>query len=91
MDLKEKELEEAAEKKKRDDLEKKEKKEVAKKLRKKQKKKEKAKKAAESSGIPDVAEMLREEKGTDGNSEGKLSEASKALACQHLKEKCKGK
>ncbi len=60
-------------------------------MRKEQKKKEKAKKAAESGGAQDAVEMLREEKGTDGDSEGELSEASKAQACQYLKEKCKGK
>ncbi len=69
MDLKAKELADAAvklkeqekamEQKKKDDLEKKEKKDAAKKLRKKQKKKEKAKKAIESSGVQDAAELLR--------------------------------
>ncbi len=38
---------------------------------------EKAKKATESGKLPDAAELLREEKGTDGDSEGELSEASK--------------
>ncbi len=78
VDLKEKELEEAAEKKRKDDLEKKEKKDTARKLRKEQKKKEKGEKAAESAGAQDVVEMLREEKGTNGDSEGKLLEALKA-------------
>ncbi len=91
VDLKEKELEEATEKKRKDNLEKKEKKEAAKKLRKEQKKKEKAKKAAESGGAQDAVEMLREEKGTDGDSEGELSEALKVQAHQYLKEKHEGK
>ncbi len=91
-DLKEKELEEAMEKKKKDDLEKKEKKDAARKLRKEQKKPEKSKKVTESSGLLDVAELLlQEEKGTNGDSEGELSEASKVHALQQLKEKHEGK
>ncbi len=82
---------EAAEQKKKDDLRKKEKKDAARKLRKEQKKKEKVEKPAESVRLPDVAELLREEKGTDGDSEGELSEASKVQAHQYLKEKREGK
>ncbi len=89
--LKAKELEEAVEKKRKDDLEKKEKKDAVRKLRKEQKKQEKAKKATESSRLPNVVELLREEKETDGDSEGELLEVSKAHALQHLKEKCEGK
>ncbi len=90
-DLKEKELDEAAEKKRKDDLAKKERKEAVKKLRKEQKKKEKAEKAAESVRLPDAAELLREEKGTDGDSEGELSEVSRVQARQYLREKRDGK
>ncbi len=70
---------------------KKERKEAAKKLRKEQKKKEKAAKAAESVRLLDAAELLREEKGTDGDSEGELSEASRVRARQYLREKHDGK
>ncbi len=90
-DLKEKELEEATEKKRTDDLVKKERKEAARKLRKENKKKEKAEKAAESVRLPDAAELLREEKGTDGDSEGELSEALREQVHQYLKEKHDGK
>ncbi|KAK0244463.1 hypothetical protein EDD85DRAFT_945778 [Armillaria nabsnona] len=90
-DLKEKKLAEATEKKRKDDLVKQEKKDAVKKLRKEQRKKEKAEKAVESVRLPDVAELLREEKGTNGDSEGELSEASKAQAHQFLKEKCEEK
>ncbi len=48
-------------------------------------------KAAESIRLSDAAELLREEKGTDGDSEGELSEASKVQAHQYLKEKHEGK
>ncbi len=79
------------EKKRKDDLEKKEEKNAVRKLRKERKKEEKAKKAMESGKLLDAVELLREEKRTDGDSEGELSEASKAQAHQYLKEKCKGK
>ncbi len=47
--------------------------------------------ATESSRLPDAVELLWEEKGTNGDSEGELLEASKAHALQQLKEKCEGK
>ncbi len=77
-----KEQEKAVEKKKKDDLKK-----NKKKLRKEQKK-EKAAKSSESGGI--MAE-LQEEKGTDVDIEGELSEVSKAVALQRLGEKREGK
>ncbi|SJL00829.1 uncharacterized protein ARMOST_04143 [Armillaria ostoyae] len=87
-----KEQQDAAEKKKKDDLRKKEKeeKEAAKKQRKEQKKAEKAAKAAESDKGKDAAaaaELLREERGTDADTEGEQSEASEAKALQKLREK----
>ncbi len=45
----------------------------------------------ESGGAQDAVEMLREEKGTDGDSEEELSEALKVQAHQYLKEKHEGK
>ncbi len=44
--------------------------------------------------LEEAMEKKRKEKGTDGDSEGELSEVPKVLkaqACQYLKEKCKGK
>ncbi len=86
-----KEQAEATDQQKKNDLRKKEKKDAARKLRKEQKKKKKATKTSESGRLPDVEELLREEKGTDGDSEGELSEASKVQAHQYLKEKCEEK
>ncbi|SJL12780.1 uncharacterized protein ARMOST_16211 [Armillaria ostoyae] len=58
------------------------------------KKAEKATKAAESGKGKDAAaaaELLREERGTDADTEGEQSEASKAKALQKLREKRDGK
>ncbi|KAK0429704.1 hypothetical protein EV421DRAFT_1914161 [Armillaria borealis] len=74
--LKVKEVADAVEKKKQDDLKKKK---EEKKLRKEQKKVEKAAKATE-------AALVSEEKGTDVDTEGEMSEGAKKKALKKLKE-----
>ncbi|PBK73733.1 hypothetical protein ARMSODRAFT_1015263 [Armillaria solidipes] len=57
-------------------------------------KKKKAEKVAESSkgkGVAAAAKLLREERGTDTDTEGEQSEASKVKALQNLREKQDGK
>ncbi len=86
-----KEQAEAMDKKKKDDLRKKEKKNAARKLRREQKKKEKAAWASDSSRLPDLEELLREEKGSDVDTEEEVSESSKQEALRKMKDVRDGK
>ncbi len=85
-----KEQAEAADKKKKDDLRKKERKNAARKLRREQKKKEKAVRASDSGRLPDLEELLREEKGSDTDTE-EVSESSKQEALKKMKDIRDGK